>query len=230
MSGFDGEIDPHSLIDEDLREIYKLKRQERPHLSNKDTFGEDDENGENDSDNIWVKYDLPLWRSHELNGEAWEELKRRLLESVVLGNEVAIVEGGDVREKVRLHERENRPVLIRGLMESWSGYKTGSLTFRGLRNRFPQVPFRFSDTHGGMLDLETYGAYCLHPLQGMVDDSPLAVYDSEFGDDDMTSPLLQEYEVPTCFGEDLFHLAEEAEEEGTSNPPYRWILCGPPRR
>ena len=233
MSGFDEVNEPYFLIEEDLCEIHKLKRQERPHLIHDGAFQESDEEDvedENDSANVWVKYDLPLWRSQELGGEAWEELKGRLLDSVTLGNEVAVVEDGDVRAQVSFYESENRPVLIRGMMESWRGYKTGSLTFRGLRSRFPQVPFRFSDTHGGMLDLETYGAYCSHPLQGMADDSPLAVYDSEFGDDDMTSPLLQEYEVPSCFGDDLFHLAEEAEEEGVSNPPYRWILCGPPRR
>jgi len=95
--------------------------------------------------------------------------------------------------KVAEYERLNKPVLVSGLMDFWSGFRDGTLKFSSLVARFPQIPFRFSDTHGGMMDLETYHAYCGHPLLGLMDDSPLAVYDSEFGDDDLTSCLLSEY-------------------------------------
>lgn len=85
--------------------------------------------------------------------------------------------------------------------------------------------WRFSDTHGEMLSLSTYAKYINSP-EGMLDDSPLAIYDSEFGDHDSpTHILLEEYEVPKCFSDDLFKLVPAE----TSRPPYRWILIGPPR-
>mmetsp|Transcript_18090 Transcript_18090/g.26770 ORF Transcript_18090/g.26770 Transcript_18090/m.26770 type:complete len:224 (+) Transcript_18090:719-1390(+) len=55
-------------------------------------------------------------------------------------------------------------------------------------------------------------------------DSPLAVYDAEFGDDEATAVLLDEYSVPPCFSQDLFELALSKK-----RPPYKWILIGPAR-
>lgn len=103
----------------------------------------------------------------------------------------------------------------------------------------------------------TYAKY-ISNLEGLLDDSPLGIYDSEFGDEDSpTHELLEEYTIPSCFSPDLFDLANNSngsdngsdndsnEEEDnddsstasstpTSNisstrPPYRWILIGPER-
>ena len=87
---------------------------------------------------------------------------------------------------------------------------------------------------------------------GLLDDSPLGIYDAEFGDlDSPTSELTREYTVPNCFSADLFALTSsikyddenddeeydgEDEEDGnemndnsSSRPPWRWILIGPER-
>ena len=117
------------------------------------------------------------------------------------------------------------------------------------------MSFRFSDTHGEMMSFGTYAKYITNP-EGLSDDSPLGIYDSEFGDDDSpTNVLLNEYSVPTCFSRDIFEAAEDGvvtsidtlniedesdsgsdeSEEGSidkttnSRPPYRWILIGPER-
>lgn len=88
------------------------------------------------------------------------------------------------------------------------GGPIGGWTFSNLLSRFGHVRFRFSDTHGEMMSLETYSRYVVGP-EGMSDDSPLGIYDSEFGDGDSpTSALVDEYEVPSCFGVDLFELAD----------------------
>lgn len=103
-------------------------------------------------------------------------------------------------------------------------------TFANLKSRFGNVMFRFSDQHGEMLSLNTYAKYITNP-EGLSDDSPLGIYDSEFGDDDATRELLAEYSVPKCFSSDLFELAHECDEDGEvqGRPPYRWILIGPTR-
>ncbi|CAB9531869.1 demethylase and lysyl-hydroxylase [Seminavis robusta] len=88
-----------------------------------------------------------------------------------------------------------------------------------------------------MMSLATYAKYVAS--EGLTDDSPLAVYDSEFGEDN--SPmheLLADYTVPPCFSDDLFGLAVEEDDDdeddddynhANSRPPWRWILAGPPR-
>lgn len=122
-------------------------------------------------------------------------------------------------------------------------------TFSTLLRRFENVAFRFSDGHGEMLTLSTYARYITNP-EGWTDDSPLGIYDSMFGDEcSPTCVLTKEYEVPRCFGQDLFDLATEDvsddcdnehvelvdAEQRTNNvvaalrPPYRWILIGPER-
>mmetsp|Transcript_8140 Transcript_8140/g.18317 ORF Transcript_8140/g.18317 Transcript_8140/m.18317 type:complete len:585 (+) Transcript_8140:531-2285(+) len=137
--------------------------------------------------------------------------------------------------------------------ELFSGGGIGGWTFATLLSRFGNVAFRFSDTHGEMMSLHTYAKYITSP-EGLSDDSPLGIYDAEFGDDDSpTSVLLDEYSVPECFSDDLFgfvdgsmtdvdgtndeengsaDLDEEKEQEDTteiSRPPYRWVLIGPER-
>ena len=52
----------------------------------------------------------------------------------------------------------------------------------------------------------------------MYDDSPLAIYDSEFGDDDSpTNLLLNEYKIPECFSFDLFNYALEKCDDDNDN-------------
>mmetsp|Transcript_30720 Transcript_30720/g.70796 ORF Transcript_30720/g.70796 Transcript_30720/m.70796 type:complete len:219 (+) Transcript_30720:165-821(+) len=74
-----------------------------------------------------------------------------------------------------------------------------------------------------MMTLQTYAKY-ISSIEGLTDDSPLAIYDAEFGDDNPTNVLLEEYTVPPCFSHDLFEMTT-----GEFRPPYRWILIGPPR-
>ena len=110
----------------------------------------------------------------------------------------------------------------------------GGWTFANLVSRFGNISWRFSDQHGEMMSLNTYAKY-ITTQEGRSDDSPLGIYDSQFGDDDPCRILLEEYTVPKCFSRDLFELGsgsdrdrDEATEE-VPRPPYRWVLIGPER-
>mmetsp|Transcript_1397 Transcript_1397/g.3314 ORF Transcript_1397/g.3314 Transcript_1397/m.3314 type:complete len:499 (-) Transcript_1397:316-1812(-) len=121
---------------------------------------------------------------------------------------------------------------------------SGGWTFANLLERFGNITFRFSDTHGEMMSLETYSKYITSP-EGLSDDSPLGIYDSQFGDDEPTSVLLEEYSVPKCFSPDLFECVTAVDDKessddnstqsstssnvGESRPPFRWVLIGPER-
>ena len=64
-----------------------------------------------------------------------------------------------------------------------------------------------------MLYLMTYAKYLI-TTEGTSDDSPLGIYDSMFGDDSSpTRDMIDEYQVPRCFGPDLFDLADEGDDK-----------------
>mmetsp|Transcript_20189 Transcript_20189/g.44065 ORF Transcript_20189/g.44065 Transcript_20189/m.44065 type:complete len:353 (+) Transcript_20189:665-1723(+) len=142
------------------------------------------------------------------------------------------------------YERANIPAKIVGAARTWKALPSNGSdgwTFDNLVGRFGDVAWRFSDIHGEMLTLRTYGKY-ISTAEGLTDDSPLAIYDAEFGDEDSpTSVLLDEYTVPQCFSPDLFDLALPSASDGgddggtddiatcANRPPYRWILIGPAR-
>lgn len=175
-----------------------------------------------------------------------------------------IIDVGNDRKATKFaieYEQKNIPVIIQGAMEGWDCMPTynihatteenpcsnnfvGGWTFSNLLERFHNVNWRFSDIHGEMMGFETYAKY-ISQAEGLMDDSPLAIYDSEFGD--LSSPthqLIHEYQVPECFSPCLFELAEDIENFSvnsddeddelsynacTSRPPYRWVLIGPER-
>ncbi|KAL7464797.1 hypothetical protein ACHAXS_005131 [Conticribra weissflogii] len=98
---------------------------------------------------------------------------------------------------------------VGGDSELLSAGGKGGWTFANLVSRFGNVSFRFSDQHGEMMPLSTYSKYITSP-EGLSDDSPLGIYDSEFGDDLPTNVLLQEYSIPSCFSPDLFDLTDDS--------------------
>ena len=112
-------------------------------------------------------------------------------------------------------ERASMPAMIRGVTTSSSSWNMSQLSWTALCRRFGEYEWRFSDTHGACLTLETYERYC-QSMEGLVDDAPLGVYDSQFHTDARRA-LLEDFEVPVCFTHDLFDYLPEEEAEGEDN-------------
>ncbi|TDH70224.1 hypothetical protein CCR75_003976 [Bremia lactucae] len=115
------------------------------------------------------------------------------------------------------------PVVIEGIPESekWGALKHWS--FKKLRRKYKRVEFKCGeDDYGKSIRMKL--KYFLIYLTYQIDDSPLYIFDSSFDDHVDTKSLLEDYQVPKYFPEDLFSLVGE-----DRRPPYRWFLIGPKR-
>jgi len=170
---------------------------------------------------------LPVVSSTSLS--RWKTLQAKLLESPK-----STAQRIPERDALNLShypwfEKKNVPVILEGLTKNWKATET--CRFDRLVENFGDYDWRFSDTHGATMSLETYKKY-VSSIEGQSDDAPLAVYDSQLHMDERAC-LLEDYTVPKCFdAPDLFQtmLAGDGEDDDTAEmPPYRWILIGSPR-
>lgn len=169
----------------------------------------------------------------------WKELQKLLFVEPTITKTAPRLSPEETRKLATPYpwfERENRPVILEGCAEDWPAMK--SCKWDNLLHEHGDFVWRFSDTHGACMTLRTYSKYA-RSIEGLTDDAPLAIYDSQFHLDERAS-LLNSYQVPPCFdGFDLFQdvMLVDADADSdvdekecqASPPPYRWILMGPAR-
>eukprot|EP00434_Breviolum_minutum_P030766 symbB.v1.2.027209.t2/scaffold2775.1/size70737/1 len=109
------------------------------------------------------------------------------------------------------------PCVLKNAMEHWSAMKLWTLSSFSADFGHQKVicDHRFG-IHLRMNDFIKY-------LKSQDDDSPLYLFDHCFGEYPSTRALLDQYDVPKIFGEDLLASL------GRLRPPYRWLLIGPKR-
>ena len=122
-----------------------------------------------------------------------------------------------VAEFVARWERPCKPVVIDGLVSEpvaalWQPAR--------LLHDFSKVKLKCGDDDFGnpvRLKLRHYRRYL--QSEAKLDDSPLYIFDSAYGE--RAPEMLQNYQIPPYFTEDLFRLV------GGRRPPHRWVIVGP---
>ncbi|KAK6014054.1 JmjC domain protein [Ostertagia ostertagi] len=126
----------------------------------------------------------------------------------------------EFREK---YEKPRVPCVITDLTDKWKAHENWTIKARyhklyKLSQRFGNSYFKCGETPKGQsvfLKFKYFSEY----MRENEDDSPLYIFDEYFAQNRCTKQILDDYEVPRFFSDDLFEIL------GTNmkRPPYRWL-------
>uniref|UniRef100_A0AC34RAH6 JmjC domain-containing protein n=1 Tax=Panagrolaimus sp. JU765 TaxID=591449 RepID=A0AC34RAH6_9BILA len=159
----------------------------------------------------------------ELKLEDWNalQLSSAGLKGILRSKDIEFSVDPSVELFQRYYKGPGQPALVLGIVDKWPAYR--KWTFDWFEKKFRNQFFKIGeDDHGKAVKMRM--KYFVVYMENNSDDAPLNIFDSTFGEREVTRKLLADYTEPKYFAKNWFKFCDPSR-----TPPNRWLVIGPAR-